>query len=159
MLPATHRLAKAKAVAMHQLADLPGVVASGRTSPSLRNAMAELYERAHARLRPMQDADNVLGHLNMVRAGLGFAVLPEYVRAILPAGVVATELDWHPAPTVSVVVAHLKDGQLPIVAKFKSVLREALGLSPGSGGGRRRASAPGKATPSPTRRRAQRPVK
>lgn len=126
VLPAGHRTARRRKVGLHHLEDLPCVVPSGRTSPSLRHAVAELYERVHARLRPAQDADNVLGHLNMVRAGLGFAILPAYVATLAPPGVVVRELDWQPPPTIPVVLAHLKETDLPVIAQFTRVLREAL---------------------------------
>ena len=138
VLPAGHRLAGSKKVTVQQLADVPCIVPAERASPPLRAVIAELFTHARAPLRPRPDADNVLGHLNMVRAGLGFAILPEYVRAILPHGVVSAELDWTPEPTIAVVLAHLKDGQLPVVSRFKRVLKEALGDREPARGRRRR---------------------
>jgi len=126
VLPAAHPMTKKRRVGLHDLEDIPCVVPSGRTSPSLRHAVSELYERVHARLRPARDADNVLGHLNMVRAGLGFALLPSYVAALAPPGVAIRELDWRPAPVIPVVLAWLKDVDLPILSPFKRVLRDAL---------------------------------
>jgi LysR family hca operon transcriptional activator len=126
VLPAAHPMTRKRRVGLHDLEDIPCVVPSGRTSPSLRHAVADLYERVHARLRPTRDADNVLGHLNMVRAGLGFALLPSYVAELAPPGVAIRELDWSPPPTIPVVLAYLKDVDLPVLGPFKRVLREAL---------------------------------
>lgn len=126
-LPSTHALGRRKQVTVSDLDGLSCVMPAGRTSPSLQQMVADLQQRPPSRSRLLPDADNVLGHLNMVRAGLGFALLPAYVRAIAPKGVTVVDLAWTPAPTATVVVAHLRDGQLPVVETFKRVVREALG--------------------------------
>jgi len=126
VLPAGHPMTRKRRVGLHDLEDIPCVVPSARTSPSLRNPVSELYERVHARLRPTRDADNVLGHLNMVRAGLGFALLPSYVSELALRGVAIRELDWRPAPAIPVVLAYLKDVDLPVLRPLKRLLRDAL---------------------------------
>jgi DNA-binding transcriptional LysR family regulator len=50
-------------------------------------------------------ADNVLGHLKLVQEGLGFALLPDSISALLPPGVTFRPLDCAPVPTLSVLVA------------------------------------------------------
>ena len=65
-------------------------------------------ERSGLHPRVVQQADNVLGNLNMIRAGIGFALLPDYVTSILPKGVVVKPLAWTSVPVVSLVVAHRK---------------------------------------------------
>jgi DNA-binding transcriptional LysR family regulator len=47
----------------------------------------------------------VLGHLKLVQEGLGFALLPDSISALLPPGVTFRPLDCNPVPTVSVLVA------------------------------------------------------
>jgi DNA-binding transcriptional LysR family regulator len=92
----------------------------------LYDGVASFYARATGGVRTIQDADNVLGHLNMVRAGVGFAFLPAYVRAIAPRGVVTRPLDWRPPLTVSVVLARRKTDDLPMLEAFRALLRTAI---------------------------------
>ena len=68
----------------------------------------------------------MLGHLNMVAAGLGFALLPDYVSSILPAGVVIRPLDWAPEPSVTIVMANRKHDSLPTLRPFKDIVRECF---------------------------------
>ena len=56
-------------------------------------------------MHAVSSADNVLGHLQLVQEGLGFALLPDSMGALLPPGVVFKPLDCDPVPTVSIVVA------------------------------------------------------
>ncbi len=76
--------------------------------------------------RVVQQADNILGNLNMIRAGIGFALLPDYATSILPSGVVVKPLAWKPAPVVSLVVAHRKGKPTPPMLAFKRLLRECF---------------------------------
>jgi LysR family hca operon transcriptional activator len=74
----------------------------------------------------VQQADNVLGNLNMIRAGIGFALLPDYATSILPNGVVAKSLAWTTAPVVSLVAAHRRGKQTAPMLAFKKLLRECF---------------------------------
>ena len=47
----------------------------------------------------------MLGHLKLVQEGLGFALLPDSISALLPPGVTFRPLDCEPVPTVSLLVA------------------------------------------------------
>jgi DNA-binding transcriptional LysR family regulator len=76
-----------------------------RLSPALHDAAANLYREAKIRMHAVSRADNVLGHLKLVQEGLGFALLPDSISALLPPGVAFRPLDCDPAPTVSVLVA------------------------------------------------------
>jgi LysR family hca operon transcriptional activator len=125
-LPARHPLARKKAVGIRQLNDLPFIMVSREGSPELHAAVQAFCERSGLHPRVAQQADNVLGNLNMIRAGIGFGLFPDYATSILPKGVVVKPLAWNPAPVVSVVVAHRKGkGQAEIVA-FKKLLRECF---------------------------------
>jgi DNA-binding transcriptional LysR family regulator len=74
-------------------------------SPPLHDAAVNLYREAKIRMHAVSRADNVLGHLKLVQEGLGFALLPDSISALLPPGVTFRPLDRAPAPTVSVLVA------------------------------------------------------
>jgi LysR family hca operon transcriptional activator len=125
-LSAQHPLAKLKRIPVQKLESLPCVAISRPAAPALYDVVAAFYARVTGRVRTLQDADNVLGHLNMVRAGVGFALLPAYVRAIAPRGVVTRPLDWQPPLSVGVVLAHRKNDELPALDAFTTVLRAAL---------------------------------
>jgi DNA-binding transcriptional LysR family regulator len=76
-----------------------------KLSPPLHDAAASLYREARIRMHAVSRADNVLGHLKLVQEGLGFALLPDSICALLPPGVTFRPLDCDPVPTVSVLVA------------------------------------------------------
>ena len=125
-LPAKHPLARKKAVTIRQLNDLPFIMVSREGSPELHAAVRAFCERSGLHPRVVQQADNVLGNLNMIRAGIGFGLFPDYASSILPNGVVVKPLAWNPAPAVSLVVAHRGGKRYPEILAFKKLLRECF---------------------------------
>lgn len=125
-LPARHPLARKKTVSIRQLNDLPFIMVSREGSPELHDAVHAFCQRWGLHPRVAQQADNILGNLNMIRAGIGFALLPDYAASILPNGVVVKPLAWNPAPVVSLVVAHRKGKPTPAMLAFKKLLRECF---------------------------------
>jgi LysR family hca operon transcriptional activator len=105
VLPAHHALARRKTIPVARLDDLPCITMERKLSPPLHDAAANLYREARIRLHAVSKADNVLGHLKLVQEGLGFALLPDSISALLPPGVTFRPLDCDPVPTVSVLVA------------------------------------------------------
>ena len=105
VLPSHHALARRKTIPVKSLDDLPCITMERRLSPALHDAAANLYREARIRMHAVSRADNVLGHLKLVQEGLGFALLPDSISALLPPGVTFRPLDCDPAPTVSVLVA------------------------------------------------------
>ncbi len=122
-LPARHPLARKKAVSIRQLNELPFIMVSREGSPELHDAVQAFCERAGLHPRTVQQADNILGNLNMIRAGIGFALLPDYAMSILPSGVVVKPLAWKPEPVVSLVLANRKGKPVPQMLAFKRLLR------------------------------------
>jgi LysR family transcriptional regulator, hca operon transcriptional activator len=127
VLPAKHRLARMKRISVRMLRDLPCITISRNAGWPLRDILSSLYKRAGLRVRATQEAEGVYGHLNMVAAGLGFALLPEYVKSILPRGVVTKPLEWQPSPSISLMVAYRASDELPILGAFLKVLRRHFG--------------------------------
>lgn len=125
-LPAGHALARKKTVSIRQLNQLPFIMVSREGSPELHNAVHAFCERSGLHPREVQQADNILGNLNMIRAGIGFALLPDYAASILPKGVLVKPLDWTPAPTVSLVVARRKGRATAGMLAFMQLLRECF---------------------------------
>jgi LysR family hca operon transcriptional activator len=118
MLPAHHPLARRKAIPVASLDDLPCITMERRLSPALHDAAANLYREARIRMHAVSSADNVLGHLQLVQEGLGFALLPDSIIALLPPGVTFRPLDCDPIPTVSVLVAWKSGNHSRLLREF-----------------------------------------
>jgi LysR family transcriptional regulator, hca operon transcriptional activator len=129
MLPAHHPLARRKRVPVELLNDLPCITMERSLAPGLYDAIASLYRQAHIRMHAVSSADNVLGHLRLVQEGLGFALLPDSMGALLPPGVVMKPLECDPVPTVSVVVAWKSGNTSPLVRAFVDLVRKCCGNS------------------------------
>ncbi len=125
-LPARHPLARKKTVSIRQLNEVPFIMVSREGSPELHDAVQAFCERWGLHPRVVQHADNILGNLNMIRAGMGFALLPDYATSILPHAVVAKPLAWNPEPVVSLVVAHRRGNPAAAMLAFKKLLRECF---------------------------------
>jgi DNA-binding transcriptional LysR family regulator len=67
MLPAHHALAGRKSVPVELLDDLPCITMDRSLSPALHDAIAALYRQAQIRMHAVSSADNVLGHLRLVK--------------------------------------------------------------------------------------------
>jgi LysR family hca operon transcriptional activator len=132
MLPAHHPLARRKRIPVKSLHDLPCITMDRTLSPALYDAISALYRQARIRMHAVSTADNVLGHLRLVQEGLGFALLPESMGALLPPGVVVKPLDSDPPPTVSVVLAWKAGNMSPLVRAFAGLVRQGLGGTKGA---------------------------
>ena len=83
-----------------------------------------------AQLRDIiSQADNVLGHLQLVQEGLGFALLPDSVGSLLPPGVIVKPLAWDPTPMVTIAVAWKTGNTTPLVRGFVDLVRQVSGAS------------------------------
>ncbi len=125
VLPAHHRMARAPRVDVRRL-DLPCIAMSQTAARGLHDAVTEFYRQAQVTVQAAARADNALGHLNMVAAGLGFALLPEYVAAMLPEGVAIRPLDWKPVPTVATIMVYRRRDTPPIIRPFREIVRECF---------------------------------
>src|ERR1017187_174711 len=130
VLPAKHRLAKVKRIKFRMLDDLPCVTFSRGSAVPLRNIVGSLYKQSRLRVRSVQEADSVLGYLNMVAAGLGYGLLPEYVKWILPRNVISRPLDYHPLPTISLAMVYRTNDKLPSLQAFKEVFHQCFPFAP-----------------------------
>ena len=126
VLPSNHTLARLKRVPVASLAKLPMLEVARQIAPALHDAAEEIAARAGVKFKPTLAAENVLMLLSEVASGLGFCLLPDNVRQILPPNVVARSLDCDPEPEFPLLVAHRKDERLPAVELFLSLLREQL---------------------------------
>jgi len=125
VLPAHHPLTRRTRIPIHVLHDLPCITMERALAPALHDAIAALYRQARIRMQAVSSADNVLGHLQLVQEGLGFALLPDSVSAMLPPGVVVKPLAGDPSPVVSIVVAWRTGNGSPLVRAFVDLVRQA----------------------------------
>jgi LysR family transcriptional regulator, hca operon transcriptional activator len=129
VLPAHHPLARRQRIPVHVLHDLPCITTDRSLAPALYDAIASVYRQARIRMHAVSSADNVLGHLQLVQEGLGFALLADSVRSLLPPGVVVKPLHCDPPPMVSIVVAWKHGNGSPLVRAFVDLVREHCGSS------------------------------
>jgi len=127
VLPAHHALARRHRIPVRLLHDLPCITMDRSLAPVLHDAIALLYRQAHIRMHAVSRADNVLGHLQLVQEGLGFALLPESVGSLLPPGVVVKPLAGNPVPMVSIVIAWKSGNTSPLVRAFVDLARKSCG--------------------------------
>jgi LysR family hca operon transcriptional activator len=123
VLPSHHALARRKRIPVKSLDDLPCITMERSLSPALHDAAATLYREAKIRLHAVSTADNVLGHLQLVQEGLGFALLPDSISALLPPGVTFRPLDCDPPATVSIVLAWKSGSDSRLVRAFVDLAR------------------------------------
>jgi LysR family transcriptional regulator, hca operon transcriptional activator len=130
VLPSHHALARRKKIPVSSLDDLPCITMERAMSPALHDATAMLYREARIRMHAVSSADNVLGHLQLVQEGLGFALLPDSMNALLPPGVTFRPLDCDPVPTVSIVLAFRRGNASRLLGEFVGLVRRCF-ASPG----------------------------
>ena len=123
VLPSHHALARRKRIPVKSLDDLPCITLERSLSPALHDVAASLYREAKIRMHAVSSADNVLGHLQLVQEGLGFALLPDSISALLPPGVTFRPLDCDPVPTVSILVAWKSGNSSRLLREFVETVR------------------------------------
>lgn len=126
ILPSHHALARRKKVPVKSLDDLPCITMERSMSPALHDATATLYREARIRMHAVSSADNVLGHLQLVQEGLGFALLPDSMNAVLPPGVTSRPLDCNPVPTVAIVLAFRRGNSSHLLREFAKLVRRCF---------------------------------
>jgi len=104
VLPKEHPLAQHSHIAARRLHDLPCVVLECAHAPALHQVTEAFYRVAEIHRKVAATADSLLGALQMIQEGLGYALLPESFGALLPLGVVVRPLEFSPAPTVTLAI-------------------------------------------------------
>lgn len=126
VVPAKHPLARMKRIPVRSLAVLPLLEAARESAPALHDKVKEIAANAGITFNPILRSNNILMTLKEIEAGLGFSLLPDFVRQILPANVVARPLAVDSEPEIPLLAAYRNDESLPIVASLLSLLREQL---------------------------------
>ena len=84
----------------------------------------QIAHKAGVQFRSIIETDNVVATLNSVGAGLGFSLLPDYVRTILPANVVSRPLAVDTPPALDLLLAYRTDSVSPALDIFLSIIRK-----------------------------------
>jgi LysR family hca operon transcriptional activator len=126
VMPSHHPLARRKRIPVKSLDDLPCITMPRSLSPALHDAAASLYREAKIRMHAVSSADNLLGHLQLVKEGMGFALLPDSIQGLLPPGVTSRPLACSPVPTVSVQIAWKSGNTSRLVKEFVDLARRCV---------------------------------
>jgi LysR family hca operon transcriptional activator len=126
VMPSHHPLARRKRIPVESLDDLPCITMPRSLSPALHDAAASLYREAKIRMHAVSSADNLLGHLQLVQEGMGFALLPDSIQGLLPPGVTSRPLACTPVPTVSVQIAWKSGNASRLVKEFVDLARRCV---------------------------------
>jgi LysR family hca operon transcriptional activator len=123
-LPSKHPLAAKKRVRVEDLNGHPFIMIARNSSPELHDAVSRFCEESGLRAPIAQHAGNVLGNLNLIRNGVGFGLLPDYVASILPRGVTLRRLAVMPEPVVPLMLARSSQSRSPLLPAFLRIVRE-----------------------------------
>ncbi|MEP6960625.1 MAG: LysR substrate-binding domain-containing protein [Acidobacteriota bacterium] len=127
-LPSKHPLAVKKRLRIRDLNQFPFIMISRKGSPELHDAVCAFCEQSGLQPPIAQRAGNVLGNLNLIRNGVGFGLLPDYVASILPRGVTLRHLDLTPEPVVPLMLAKSRSSRSPLLPGFLVLVRECFPL-------------------------------
>ncbi len=97
-LPADHRLARRRRLAVDALADEPLIVPSRRSRPHSHNLTMTLFRRADLRPRIAQVAEEKQTIVSLVAAGLGVAIVPRWTSRMAVPGVRYVPLNANGSP-------------------------------------------------------------
>jgi DNA-binding transcriptional LysR family regulator len=128
VLPAAHRLATRKRIAMRELAAEPWVLAPRTQSSSYSEAVHEASAEAGFQPQVVQEASETIAILGLVAAGVGLTVLSEGVEALRPRGVVFRRLG-PPGADLELAVAWRRDQESALVSAFVDTCRRVASLA------------------------------
>jgi LysR family hca operon transcriptional activator len=126
VLPGDHGLAKREKVKLQELISLPfmmnpPVSISDEVKSALREAgVTELTRRLE------WDTRNVIVDLNLIGSGLGFTLLPDYVRLIAPSSCAVVDLDLAAPLQIDLLVGYRRDNHSPMLNFLLATLRQCF---------------------------------
>ena len=72
------------------------------------------------------DTHNVVVDLNLIGSGLGFTLLPDYVRQIAPPSCAVVDLDLASPMEVDLMVGYRRDNHSPMLSFLLATLRQCF---------------------------------
>jgi len=121
-VPADHEIARLERIPVARLAELRFVEVARPAAPMVHDLANQIAARAGVRFETALITDNVLGTLNAVGSGLGFSLLPDYVRQVSPPTVTVRPLEMDPSVRIDLLVAYREGDELPVLRAFLDVL-------------------------------------
>jgi DNA-binding transcriptional LysR family regulator len=126
ILPATNPLSKLRKIPLERLADMTWIRPSIERDPDFVHCLTAIAARSGVTFNTVIEHDNVLSAIHAVGLGFGFALIPDFLRDILPSSIVARPLTIEPPPTVDLSMAYRRDDRTPALAFFLSIVRECM---------------------------------
>jgi LysR family hca operon transcriptional activator len=123
LMPSDHPLARRKAVSPRDLVGHPYIAMANKASV-LRAVVDDYLERSGVTLVPTQGVDNPAMAVSLVASTRGLALIPAYVKNLLPWSVVARPLAGA-APTIALAIGYSKSNASALLKTFVSRLDEA----------------------------------
>jgi LysR family transcriptional regulator, hca operon transcriptional activator len=131
VLPANHRLATAKNVAVRDLAG-ETYISPTRVAPALKAAIEAYATKSGAVLTPAFDGENLSSVLSLVTSTGGVTLLPLYVQLMLPPSVVVRPLQGE-VPTIDLVLGYSRSNTSALLKRFLARTDELVArVNPGS---------------------------
>ena len=124
-LPARHRLARKKSVALSALAEESFVLPPRQTVPVYHDLVLRACREAGFIPNAPHEADHVLLMLGMVAAGAGIALVPASARQVEQAGVAYATLR-PPHALLETVVTWRRNETSPVVERFLKIARQLM---------------------------------
>ena len=122
VLPVGHPLAKSRSLRLRELADENYVMFSRELNPAAYDAIVLGIERAGITLRFGQEASLNIAAVPLVAAGMGWAVVPQSFRGVLPSDVAYVRIE-DKMPTSQIGLAHRQDERSAAVQNFVACAR------------------------------------
>lgn len=125
-LPASHPAARLDVVTPEQVADLSCIPISRTTATGLHDTVTMFCREQRVSFHPVHQADNVMGHLNMIGAGLGYGLLPDYILGLTVPNVAVRPLGVSRVPTVTIELARRRETPSQGLEAFVRVVLECF---------------------------------
>jgi len=113
-------------IPLENLTGMAWIRPSVEYDPTYVQNLSTIISRAGVTFTSVIEHNNVLSAIHAVGLGLGFALIPDYQRDILPTSIVARPLTIEPPPTTDMSMAYRRDDRTPALAFFLSVVRECM---------------------------------
>jgi LysR family hca operon transcriptional activator len=117
VIPATHRLARAKSVDARELAQEPFISFPPGYSPALRHVIDDYFAREGVQVTIVHEAETLPMVVSFAVSSGAVSLLPAYMRKLLPASVVARPLRGK-VPTIPLAIGYNRNNMTPLLQTF-----------------------------------------
>jgi len=125
VFPSDHRLASQTAIAPQEIANETFYLPS-KAAPAVRRVVLEYFDRAGVDLKPEHEVHNVVHAISMITSMRAVMLLPAYAKRYLPESITTRPVKGE-APTVDLLIAHLKANKSPIVKQLLARVGKLVG--------------------------------